>query len=118
MKFFVALLLTAVLGFLGGLWLPWWSLVLAAFIAGWLIPQTALRSYLSSFLGLFLLWAGLAYWINSGNDSILSERVAGLFPGPDTALFMVILSGLIAGIVGGFAALTGHYLRARPRSRS
>lgn len=118
MKFFVALLLTAVLAFLAGLWFPWWSLVLAAFAAGWLIPQTALRSYLSAFLGLFLLWAGLAYWINSGNDSILSERVAALFPGPKTGLFMVILAGLIAGIVGGFAALTGHYLRARPRNRS
>ena len=115
MKFFVALLLTAVLAFLAGIWLPWWSLALAACVAGCLIPQTALRSFLSAFIALFLLWAGLAFWIDYSNDSVLSVRVAGLLPGPDTGLFMVLLTGLVAGIVAGLAALTGHYIRARPR---
>ena len=76
MKFFVAVLLTAILAFLGGIYLPWWSLVIAAFIAGVLIHQSAIRAYLAGFLGVFLLWAGLAWWADSANESLLSARIA------------------------------------------
>lgn len=113
MKFLVAVILTAILSFLGGLFLPWWSLVIAAFIGGVLIHQSAFRAYFAGFLGVFLLWSGLAWWTDNANESILSLRIAQLFPGPDTAFFIIVLTGLVAGIVGGLGALTGHFLRKR-----
>ncbi len=111
MKFIVATLLTAFLAFFGGLYLPWWSLVIAAFIAGWLVYQSAWRSFLAGFLGLFLLWSFLAWWSDSANESILSARISQLLPGPDNALFVIILTGILAGIPAGMGALTGHILR-------
>lgn len=115
MKFLVALLLTACLAFLTGLWFPWWSLAPVALLAGWLIPQSGWRSFLAGFLALFLLWTGLALWLDQANQGILATKVAGLFPGPDSALFLAMVSGLIAGITGGLGALTGHFLRSRQR---
>ena len=56
MKFFVSLLLTALLSFAAGLYLPWWSIAIAAFIVAALIPQSAVKSFLTGFTALFLLW--------------------------------------------------------------
>lgn len=113
MKFIVALLLTALLAFLGGLFLPFWSVVIAAFITGLLVYQSAIRSYFASFIGLFSLWAGLAWWMDNANESILSVRIAQLLPGPDNAIFVVLLTGFVAGLLGGMGALTGHFLRGK-----
>jgi hypothetical protein len=62
-------------------------------------------------LGLFLLWSFLAWWSDSANESILSARISQLLPGPDNALFVIILTGILAGIPAGMGALTGHFLR-------
>lgn len=113
MKFIIAILLTAILAFLGGIYLPWWSIVPAAFIAGVLVYQSAFRSFLCGFLGILLLWSGLAWWIDSANESILSSRIAQLLPGPDTSFFVILLTGIVGGLVGGLGALMGHFLRGR-----
>ena len=113
MKFLIAVLLTAILAFLGGIYLPWWSLVIAGFVGGALIHQSALRAFLAGFLSLFLLWAGLAWWTDHANESLLSAKIAQLLPGPDNALFVIIFTGLLAGLTGGLGALTGHFLRRR-----
>ena len=55
MKFFVSLLLTALLSFAACLYLPWWSIALAAFLVAALVPQKPFRSFLAGFAALFLL---------------------------------------------------------------
>lgn len=61
MKFFVSLLLTALLSFAACLYLPWWSIALAAFLVAALVPQKPFRSFLAGFAALFLLWGGLSF---------------------------------------------------------
>ena len=61
MKFLVSIILTALLGFAAGLFLPWWGIALAAFVVALLIPQHGGLAWLSGFLGIFLLWGGLAF---------------------------------------------------------
>jgi hypothetical protein len=116
MKFLVALILTVLLSFIAGLYLPWWSIAIAAFIVALLVHQKALKAFFSGFLGVFLLWGALAEWIDLKNESILSARIGELLTIGSHPFLLVLLTGLIGGLVAGFAAMSGSYLRSRPKS--
>ncbi len=111
MKFLVAFILTALLSYAAGFYLPWWSIAIAAFIVAVAIPQKPGKAFLAGFLSLFLLWVGLGLYIDMANQHILSMKIAELlFKSHSHALIMSV-TGLVAALVGGFAALSGAYLR-------
>lgn len=112
MKFLIATILTALICFIAGLYLPWWSLALAALLVAVLIHQLPWKAFLSGFLGLFLLWGGLAFWIDLKNDHILSKRVAELMKLGSSSFAIIIVTAFIGALVAGFAALSGSYLRS------
>ena len=112
MKFLVSVVLTALLAFVAGLYLPWWSIAIAAFIVALIIPQRPGSSFLSGLLGLFLLWGALALWINIKNEGILATKIASVLPLGGSAVLLILVTGLIGGLVAGFAALSGSYLRS------
>ncbi|MET0391666.1 MAG: hypothetical protein ABW019_00940 [Chitinophagaceae bacterium] len=118
MKFLVALILTILLAFIAGLYLPWWSIAIAAFVVALLVHQKAVKAFLSGFLGLFLLWAVLAEWIDLKNESILSARIAELLPLGGQSWLLVLVTGFVGGLVAGFAAMSASYLRSKPRRRT
>src|SRR5688572_20372671 len=113
MKFFVAILLTAILSLALGFYMNWWSLAIAAFLVAAFIRQTPVMAWLSGFLGVFLLWAVLASWIDIKNQGILSQKIALLFPLGGSVLLLILITAFIGALVGGFAALTGSYIRKR-----
>lgn len=113
-KFLVAFLLTALLGFIFGLYFPWWSVALAGFIGALLVHQTAIRNFLAGFAGIFILWTVLAWMIDSANDQILSARIGQLL-GLSSSFLLILVTGFIGALVGGLGALTAHYLRAPKR---
>lgn len=111
MKFLIAFILTALLSYAVGFFLPWWSIAFTSFLVAVVIPQKPLKAFLCGFLSLFLLWIILALYIDMGNQHILSMKIAELlFKSHSHALIMSV-TGLVAGLVGGFAALSGAYLR-------
>ncbi len=113
MKLLVAIILTALLSFVFGLYLPWWSIAIAAFITTLLIPLRASRGFISGFIGVFILWAILAWWIDVKNQHILSKKVAEVFPLGGSSFLLILVTAIIGALVGGFAAMSGSYLRSR-----
>ncbi|MGZ3846390.1 MAG: hypothetical protein ACXVBX_11245 [Flavisolibacter sp.] len=111
MKFILAVLLTATISFLVGLRLEWWSIAVVAFLVALLIPQAIVRSFVAGFLGIFVLWAVLAFWINSENGSQLAKEIAELFKIGSSSVLLVLITAFIGGVVGGFAAMAGSSLR-------
>ena len=112
MKFFIALVLTAILSFIGGLYTPWWSLAIIAFLVGLLIHQKAGKAFLAGFLGLLLLWSGLAWWQDSANESLLSGKIGAILGIGNNSFLLIVITGIIAGLVAGFAAMSGSFLRS------
>lgn len=110
MKFFVSIFITGLLAFACGLYLPWWSVALAAFIVASLIYQPPLRSFMTGFCAILLLWFGLILKINADNENILADRVSQVM-GMGGSFILVIISSVIGAITGGLGALTGSYLR-------
>ena len=117
MRILVAILLTAILAFISGLKLPWWTIAFAAFIVALLVQQSAGRSFLSGFFGVFLLWASLAWLIDMKNQGYLSAKIASLLPLGGNTILLILVTALVGALVGGLGALTGSYLRA-PRHSS
>lgn len=117
MKFLVTTLLTALLSFLCGLYLPWWGFALAACLIGALIPQKPYLSFLSGFLGLFLLWGILAFIIDAANNSVLSVKIAQILPLGGSSILLILVTALVGALVGGGAALTGSLLTGKAPAR-
>jgi hypothetical protein len=117
MKFLAALVLTALLSFIGGLYLPWWSIAFIAFLVALLVHQRAFPAFLAGFLALFLLWGGLAWWIDLQNQHILSKRIAAVLPLGGSSMVLVLVTSFIGGLVAGMGAVTGSFLRSKPKTK-
>ncbi|MCB0845474.1 MAG: hypothetical protein KDE26_19630, partial [Bacteroidetes bacterium] len=78
-------------------------------------PRPPARAFLAGFLALFLLWGGLAYGLDSANTSIMSEKISqiilsGAQPPISGAYVMLLVTGLMGGLIGGFSTMTGNLL--------
>ena len=71
------------------------------------------KAFLSGFLGIFILWLVLAWWIDIKNQHVLSNKVAEIFPLGGSSFLLILVTALIGGLVGGLAAMSGSYLRRR-----
>ena len=112
MKFLVAILLTALLSFISGLFLPWWGIAITSLLVAVIIHQKAGKAFLSGLLGVFLLWAALAWWIDMKNNGILSKKIASVLPLGGNAIVLILVTGVIGGLVAGMAAMCGSFLRS------
>ena len=113
MKFFVSLLLIAFLSFVAGLFLPWWSIALVAFLVIAVISLSPGRAFLVGFLSIFLLWGIMSFVISQNNDHLLASKVSPLILKMDNAFLLILVTALIGGLVAGFAALTASFLRRK-----
>jgi hypothetical protein len=111
MKFFFAFILTILISFAACLFLPWWSIAIAAFVVAALIPQKPFKAFLTGFIALFLLWGGLSFWMSNNNDHILAHKISQLVLKMDNPILLILATALIGALVAGFAALAGSYLR-------
>ncbi|MFN0212868.1 MAG: hypothetical protein ACKVT2_01325 [Saprospiraceae bacterium] len=91
--------------------LPWWCLAPIAFLAAWLLAQSAWSAFLGGFLSGFLLWYINAWFPDNSNGGLLSAKVGQLFMGiPGWQLLLA--TGILGGLLGALSALTGHWGRA------
>jgi hypothetical protein len=67
---------------------------------------------LSGFTALFLLWGALAWVISSNNNHLLAGKVA-LILKMGNPILLIIVTALIGGLVAGFAALAGSFVRRK-----
>ena len=114
MKFTVSTILTALLGFAGALFFPWWIIAATSFIVAVFIHQRPLAAFGAGFTGLYLLWGIHAFIIDLRNHSLLSSKVAQILP-VGTSMNLILITATVGGLVSGFAAMTGSYTRRSVR---
>jgi hypothetical protein len=105
MKFTIQIITTIVLSFILQYYLPWWTMALGALAIGYVVKNKGYASFLAGFLGVGFLWLGMALFVDVATHSILTEKVNQLLP-----VNAFLLTALVGGLVGGFAALTGSLL--------
>jgi hypothetical protein len=87
------------------------GIAVASFLVSAAIPQRPAFSFLSGFLGVFLLWEVLAWWIDNKNNGILSQKVSVLFGMGGSSVLLIVITSIIGALVAGFGALAGSYQR-------
>ena len=110
MKFIIRTIIIVVAAHFSLLYFPWWSMAFCAFFAGALIAGKNLSTFFSGFIGLGLLWLIQSFIVHTDSDGILSDKIAALFSLSD-GVYMVLIAGLIAGLIGGFSTLSGFRFR-------
>jgi hypothetical protein len=108
MKFLIQIIATIIVCFLLQTFLPWWTLAIGALAVSFIAGNKSGASFAAGFVGVGILWFGMAYYIDQTTHSILTEKVNKLLP-----LNSLLLTTLIGGLVGGFAALTGALLKQK-----
>ena len=113
MKMTAAIVLTILLSWGAGLWLPYWSLSLVAIAVGFGVNPGGWRALVSGLLGGGLLWGALAWQQKAANAGILAERMGRLF-GMDGNGLLLVTAGLGA-LLAGLALLVGDRARTAVR---
>lgn len=104
-------LIILVLSFVASYFSPWWLIAIIAFIAGLICGHGAGKSFWSGFGAVFIAWTIAALIKTLPNDNILASRVVQLFPLPHNWIWVLLVTAIIGGLVGGMAALSGGLLR-------
>ncbi len=90
----------------------WWLAVITAFVVELVIGKGDRTGFFSGFYGVSIPWMILAFYIDRTTDSVLTYRVLELFRLPQTAIVLVIVTGLIGGLASGVASLSASWLKA------
>lgn len=106
------LLLTFLLASAVQLFLPWWSLAVVCYALGFVSARFGGSAFGIGFGGAALSWLLPAAWLNMQNEGLLAHRMAQLLPLGGSAVALVLVTAVVAGLVGGWAMLAGAYLRA------
>jgi hypothetical protein len=100
--------------FLGSLilnfFLPWWICALVAFLSAFWQANSAGQAFAVGAAALTLLWGFVASYWHFSSQGILSDKVAGILNLPNGGMLMAVVA-IIAGLVGGNAALSGYLVR-------
>jgi len=109
-NFIISIVLIAIIAGILQSFFPWWVVAIAAFIIGYFVKQNAFAAFAAGFISVFIVWVVYAYMLSSANEHLLVGKVAELMKdltkGSVTTLF--IMTGVVGGLVAGFAALTGR----------
>lgn len=106
----LAAALILILSFIAEMFLPWWSVAMAAFAVGFVKPATGWKAFWAGFLGVGLLWWVVSGYIHLSTGGILTSKVGEMFSLPLPGL-VALITGLVGGLAGGLAATSGFLFK-------
>ncbi len=92
----------------------WWWVIVVPFIYGLFRPNTPLRALFAGLGSAGLLWFGFAFYHFFTDASLIAERIGAMMKLSSPILLLVITT-LIGMLSGGFACLSGFFLRRAVR---
>ncbi|HEY9008808.1 MAG TPA: hypothetical protein VIM75_21870 [Ohtaekwangia sp.] len=112
MRFIIQTIAIFILAYLLEMFLPWYSVAVAAFVLGYLLKSNV--NFLAGFLAIGLLWFTKAWMLDANSTTDLAGKVALIFPVKEK-IWLMTVAALLAALVGGFAALSGALLKPQKR---
>ena len=102
---------TLVLAVIFSLFLPWWSVMLAAFITAVLLSLKGAAVFIIPFLAVFVFWTAYAFMLTSANNFTLAKKIAILFPLDGNVYLLTLVTGIVGGLAAGIAGIFGKQSR-------
>ena len=111
MKFIAQFLLIIVGSYFAQLFLPWWTMVVVAGIAGFLFSfEKSKKSFFTAFFAIFLSWSALAFFADTINEGVFSAKMSSVL-GNMTKPTLIFLPAVLGGILAGFASMTANLFK-------
>ncbi len=104
-------LFLVIAGFAAQSFFPWWSIAIMGFIGGAIYSKTWGGGFVLGFLAFSILWAVYAAFQSSANSNLMAGNISNLLGGAVSATYLSFVSGIIGGLVGGFATASGALFR-------
>lgn len=109
-KFVLVFLLTALLVFIVGRFVPSWALMVLVLLVCFSLGIGPTKGFFAAGFGFGLTWLLLSIWISIDSESGLPKKVAELM-GLKNDNLLWFGTGLLGFLVGGFSGLTGGLFR-------
>src|SRR5215831_12617590 len=108
MKLFLFIFIFA---FAAQFFLPWWSMMIVAFLFSFLFGRTGTSAFFTGGLACGLTWLICSFYIQFTAVSLMTTRMADLFQLPSYEWFFLVVF-ILAALVGGVASWAGWCLRS------
>ena len=105
-----------ILSFAVQFFLPWWSMMIVAFLFAFLFGRNGTNTFFIGALACGFTWLAYSLFIQFTQGNLMTTRMAELFQLPSFAWFFPVVF-LLAAITGGIASWTGWTLRALTEER-
>ncbi|MEO8933175.1 MAG: hypothetical protein ABI295_02620 [Xanthomarina sp.] len=106
-KNIIHFIVTIILAFILSQFLPWWSIMVAAFATSLFFSLKRTSVFVVPFLAITLFWMGYSFWLSSSNNFILAKKMAVLLPLNGNAFLLILVTGIIGGLAAGIAGIFG-----------
>lgn len=100
-------IVTIVLALVLSQFLPWWSIMVVAFIVAIVIPLKKGAVFIVPFLAIAVLWMAHTFWLGNANDFILAKKISTLLTLGGNPIVLVLVTGIVGGIAAGIAGVFG-----------
>ncbi len=105
-KYGLQTLIILILGFIAQQFFPFWIIAVVAGLVGLLFHyKNSATGFAAGFTAATLLWSGYAHFLNAANLNMLASKMGDLFQLKSS--YLVYLTGLVGGLLGGLGAMTG-----------
>lgn len=102
--------LTLFLAILLDMFLPWWSIMIAAICAAFIFPTKGLKVFFTPFMAIFIYWAIYAFILGSANEFTLTRKIGILFTLGDNWVAVLLITSIIGGVAAGISGIFGKQL--------
>ncbi len=110
LKFILVFLVSILLVFFAGPFLPFWGLMIGVALIGFAVGGHAGAAFLGGALAFGIAWLAISLTVSIKTGSDLPDKMAILFGVPNSSLLWII-TALLGFVIGGFSAITGNLLR-------
>jgi len=101
---------TIILAAVLSLFLPWCSVMIAAFITSIGIPLKKVAVFFIPFLAILLFWAVYCFILSSTNDFTLAKKISQLLEIGGNPYALIFITGVIGGLAAGITAIFGKQI--------
>ena len=111
-------LMTLILAIVLSQFLPWWSIMISAFLAAVIAPLKKFKVFWMPFLAIALLWIIHSFWLSNSNDFILAKKISTLLTLGGNPYVLILVTGIFGGLAAGVAGVFGKQVSLLFKSKN
>jgi len=94
-----------------GYFFEWWTVAIVAFIGGAIFGKSGGETFAKGMVAVIIPWSLMVCYHHFSTQGILSNKIAQILPVGGNVGILILVTVLMGGFVGGWAAMSGFLVR-------